>query len=1068
MRDAKRFEQEDEFQRDLRSLRFIIGKLSDDAVEFRNDSAFFEGELEDKGEERWSPVVEEYRKRRKKRTDAMDVARYKERRKARLDDEEEKSGSHGNTKIPFGLCQREGIEVQKGWTPADAWKALEGKGYSPKDVYKSLRKEGKVGGQKSGAKSLTLSDFAKPRNSDYDLNAFDSFNDFSHKNLEKLMPLYEEGGRKAILEEKYKALMEKSTTGLHELKDSDEIDSAINGGTSISDSTYKHWVNQWYGGQDNTYRGLLAENALSSPEVRNAALNLSYHMYKKEQGTDLSFEEWLVTPIKMYRGGKGKEHRHGGKEDEDRDFCTSFSFRKDTAEKFAKDYGGSVTTIEIRPIDTIGSPGAYADGECEIFVPKWMISKTRVDEADFRSDADDDEGRWVTTENDHKVHLNEEGVPDKGNPHVLKAMTSGEPRKSDREYMNAAKDADDAYEFWTNLTEDQQKRVGKDYKKIYDRVKKHAGEKSEWVEPKGNKSDMPTTLKKPEKPIEVVVDKGSGRDTRTADADDEGIVRLNPEQSDTWNEHVFYHEMGHQISQLGLLEDVSLNPGGLWGRYNRKHNLIESPDGVTMNKNPDENFADMYAEYRSRPDWLKEKAPDVHDYFERLEKDNPWLKQWVDDSMDQYRKTVDAYHGKKEPITKRRVNSKISEIANSDKSDDDKANDIAKEFWKLRKGTVITMPDSWADEDTGKAPKYIWDGSSKWESADGWGSVNDADMAYYFLDKDERERPKISSIPRDPESVERSRKERESKKHYAMMPDGSINGHYTNDFHNDHVTQEERDSFAEKLKEDIFRERGYDNERALYRGEANAVGDKVVEEVKRRALLRKGDLENAPYNDRPQVEDIYDVLRDVRDFGAPDGFITASNINSDIDKERTDALIKEAASRFPTDWFRYAEYPPEITIVDGVGRAHCTNGRFIYVYTKSDLGGGTIVENNDRGLVNTLAHEMGHYMEDANKKVGASARDCFYERCRDSELVDVEPGYKGYKDSFFNTYMGKIYGAYGKQVTEITSVLMENIGAFNPFDIMQGKEYDYRKQRHVGRVRDKESLGYILGVLAGL
>jgi len=36
-----------------------------------------------------------------------------------------------------------------------------------------------------------------------------------------------------------------------------------------------------------------------------------------------------------------------------------------------------------------------------------------------------EEGRWVTTENDNRVHINEEGVPDKGNPYVLKAMTSG-------------------------------------------------------------------------------------------------------------------------------------------------------------------------------------------------------------------------------------------------------------------------------------------------------------------------------------------------------------------------------------------------------------------------------------------------------------------------------------------------------------------------------------------------------------------------------------------------------------------------------------------------------------------
>jgi len=258
----------------------------------------------------------------------------------------------------------------------------------------------------------------------------------------------------------------------------------------------------------------------------------------------------------------------------------------------------------------------------------------------------DEEGRWVTTENDHKVHINENGEPDMGNPHVIAAMKRGKQRKSDSEYLEAAREADDPIEFWMNLTPEQQKQVGKDYKEIYDRVKKQAGEKGDWVESKGNKADMPTSLKKPEKPVEVVIDRRTGRDTRTADADEKGKITLNPEQSETWSDHVFYHEMGHQISTLGLLTDVASNPGGLWGRYNRKHNVIESPDGVTINKNPDENFADMYANYRTRPEWLKEKAPDVHAYFERLNKDNPWLKQWVDDSMEQYKKAVKGWENR--------------------------------------------------------------------------------------------------------------------------------------------------------------------------------------------------------------------------------------------------------------------------------------------------------------------------------------------------------------------------------------------------------------------------------------
>lgn len=45
-----------------------------------------------------------------------------------------------------------------------------------------------------------------------------------------------------------------------------------------------------------------------------------------------------------------------------------------------------------------------------------------------RLDAKDDEGRWVTTEDGNKLHINEEGIPDKGNPYVLEAA-KGESKK---------------------------------------------------------------------------------------------------------------------------------------------------------------------------------------------------------------------------------------------------------------------------------------------------------------------------------------------------------------------------------------------------------------------------------------------------------------------------------------------------------------------------------------------------------------------------------------------------------------------------------------------------------------
>ena len=238
-----------------------------------------------------------------------------------------------------------------------------------------------------------------------------------------------------------------------------------------------------------------------------------------------------------------------------------------------------------------------------------------------RLDARDGEnGRWVTTENDNKLHINSEGVPDKGNPFIIS--------RANKAFSEAAKNSDNAVEFWMNLSEEQQKQIGKSYKEVYEQLKKTAGEKPEWATPKGNKSDMPTRLKRPNRDIEVRVKNYSGK-TKTADADEDGIITLNSANSDTWSDHVFMHEIGHQISALGILDKVAENPGGLWGRYNQKKHVLEDTLGFAQ-KNPDEAFADAFAYYKLYPEKLKGKSTDVFDYFERLSSENPWLGAWVD------------------------------------------------------------------------------------------------------------------------------------------------------------------------------------------------------------------------------------------------------------------------------------------------------------------------------------------------------------------------------------------------------------------------------------------------------
>ena len=96
-------------------------------------------------------AIKRYIKRRQRRLDARGFVR--------IDDDEEnnnkpRGGGHGNTRIPFGLCQREGIRVDPNWTPKDAWDALAGKGYSAGEVYRELKTTGKVG-KKSSKKAPT-------------------------------------------------------------------------------------------------------------------------------------------------------------------------------------------------------------------------------------------------------------------------------------------------------------------------------------------------------------------------------------------------------------------------------------------------------------------------------------------------------------------------------------------------------------------------------------------------------------------------------------------------------------------------------------------------------------------------------------------------------------------------------------------------------------------------------------------------------------------------------------------------------------------------------------------------
>lgn len=80
-------------------------------------------------------IIDRYHARRDNR---IAIQKFHERRDERMRMREDASG-----RLAFGLCKKYGIETKKGWTPYDAWKALEEKtGKSQKDFYKGSGQEG--------------------------------------------------------------------------------------------------------------------------------------------------------------------------------------------------------------------------------------------------------------------------------------------------------------------------------------------------------------------------------------------------------------------------------------------------------------------------------------------------------------------------------------------------------------------------------------------------------------------------------------------------------------------------------------------------------------------------------------------------------------------------------------------------------------------------------------------------------------------------------------------------------------------------------------------------------------
>jgi hypothetical protein len=120
-----------------------------------------------------------------------------------------------------------------------------------------------------------------------------------------------------------------------------------------ADSEGKHAIMDWYD---------------QFPELKTARLYQMYEIVNPKT----SFEEFIHTPITLYRGGSAQG------------LFSSYTLSKSTAEHFANQYGVKIHSIDIKPYDLIGFS---ATGATEAFVPNQLkeLKQLPVDPTSIRN-----------------------------------------------------------------------------------------------------------------------------------------------------------------------------------------------------------------------------------------------------------------------------------------------------------------------------------------------------------------------------------------------------------------------------------------------------------------------------------------------------------------------------------------------------------------------------------------------------------------------------------------------------------------------------------------------------------
>lgn len=196
-----------------------------------------------------------------------------------------------------------------------------------------------------------------------DAKTFDDFKNDNFDTLKKNIKGFKGDSMKRTWRRKRTDTLKKTA---HEVSEEEAADTLRNG-------LDLHILEGWTRNASSGYKPKIVDQILGNDKVMNAGWNVMYRHYKY-LGGKLSFDEFLDTPVTLYRGVQPTAKVSD-------DIFSAYSLDKNVADKFAKRTGGKMEAIEITPRDTWGS--YQTNGEMEVFVPDYakgsrVISKTNA------------------------------------------------------------------------------------------------------------------------------------------------------------------------------------------------------------------------------------------------------------------------------------------------------------------------------------------------------------------------------------------------------------------------------------------------------------------------------------------------------------------------------------------------------------------------------------------------------------------------------------------------------------------------------------------------------------------